>query len=569
MKIVHAGPLRCGYEKGFLRRVMYGDTELVRMIYFALRDHNWNTMSAQIENESVFATDENFEITYDCLHFDGGLQLMKWKGLISGERNGVITFQIDGVATHDFKKNRAGFCVLHPLGYGGNDCTLVHPDGSRSVIPFPPEVAPENPFKNIRSMSWAWAGAAFEIKFEGDVFETEDQRNWADASYKTFCTPLDRPFPVELRKGQRVFQRIVLQPTERLRPLGGISEFISLKPAGGQAIFPYLGVSASTEAGFVSEAAATLLRDLKLNHYRIDVIPGGGDWVAALSSGYETAFSLGLPLEVALHLGDNFREELEAFAVICQQNRVRLSKVLLLKHEGMVTDQEMTGSLEELREIFPNVRFGAGTNYNFNEINKNRRLPGHIDFVSFGIDPQEHATDDMTILENIESGRHLVQSAKAIYGVHTPVHISPLTLKKRFNPYATNPEDLYISEARKADARLKHPFGAVWALGSLCSLAAGGAEMVTVLQTVGNQGIMTSEGDPYPVYQALKLLAPFQGKPVQLLESSDPLSVQGIILDGAALVLVNYTNEQQTVRWENSNLVLQQLEIRIMMLHSA
>lgn len=569
MKILHAGPLRCGYENGFLRRVMYGDHEVLRMIYFALRDHNWNTMTCRIENELLSEKDEEFEITYEGLHVDGGVQLMEWKGLIRGDRNGVITFQIEGTATLDFMKNRAGFCVLHPLGDGGKDCTVVHPDGTRSVLPFPVEVAAENPFKNIQSMSWASAGVPFDLTFEGDVFETEDQRNWADASYKTFCTPLDRPFPVELRKGQRVFQRVTLQPAAQLQRPAGRRQHVSLKERDGEILFPRLGVGASTEQATVSAAAAALLRTLKFHHYRIDVIPGRENWVSAFSSGYETAFSLGLPLEVALHLGDDFRESMEAFAVICQQNRIQLRKVLLLSDRGMVTDQKVIDSLGTLKATFPKVKFGAGTNYNFNEINKNHRQAGRVDFISFGIDPQEHASDDLTILENIASGGHLVRSAKAIYGADVPVHISPLTLKKRFNPYATNPEDVYIPEALKADPRLKQDLGAVWALGSLCSLAAGGAEAVTVLQTVGNQGIMTPAGDPYPVYEVLKMLAPYQGKTARILESSDPLSVLGIVLDGATLVVANYTKEGQTVRWESDEWQLQELEIKVIPLHGA
>ena len=61
----HAGPLQCGYDNGFLRRIAYGNNEVLRMIYFAVRDHNWNTMSASIENENVSATGEGVEITYD------------------------------------------------------------------------------------------------------------------------------------------------------------------------------------------------------------------------------------------------------------------------------------------------------------------------------------------------------------------------------------------------------------------------------------------------------------------------------------------------------------------------
>ena len=46
------------------------------------------------------------------------------------------------------------------------------------------------------------------LYFEGDVFETEDQRNWTDASYKTYSTPLDQPYPAKVTKGTALFQRI-------------------------------------------------------------------------------------------------------------------------------------------------------------------------------------------------------------------------------------------------------------------------------------------------------------------------------------------------------------------------
>ena len=39
---------------------------------------------------------------------------------------------------------------------------------------------------------------------EGETFETEDQRNWSDASFKTYGTPLHLPFPVEVEEGTRV-----------------------------------------------------------------------------------------------------------------------------------------------------------------------------------------------------------------------------------------------------------------------------------------------------------------------------------------------------------------------------
>ena len=47
-------------------------------------------------------------------------------------------------------------------------------------------------------------GVEVEVRMEGETFETEDQRNWSDASFKTYGTPLHLPFPVEVAEGTRV-----------------------------------------------------------------------------------------------------------------------------------------------------------------------------------------------------------------------------------------------------------------------------------------------------------------------------------------------------------------------------
>ena len=38
-------------------------------------------------------------------------------------------------------------------------------------------------------------------RMEGDTFEMEDQRNWTDASYKTYVRPLALPWPYTLAAG--------------------------------------------------------------------------------------------------------------------------------------------------------------------------------------------------------------------------------------------------------------------------------------------------------------------------------------------------------------------------------
>src|SRR5690349_9285559 len=414
MNVLHAGPIVVRYENGFLRRISYGGDEVIRMIYFAVRDHNWNTLTHQIDNENISIEKDRFSITYDCQHLEGGVTIMEWKVEIAGIPDGTIKFSIDGAVHETFRKNRAGFCVLHPLNIAGNTIELTHPDLSQSALRAPTLIAADNPFKNITAMDWDVAGRDFQLRFEGDIFETEDQRNWGDASFKTFCTPLDRPFPVELNKGSKVHQKITFRPLKNLDPLPAASPVVVLTESGKKGIMPLLGIGASTEVSMLSESAAGALRRLRLSHYRVDVHPGSETFATDLSRAYENAYSLGMPLEVAVHLTDDFGEELEAFMTICLQNKVRLKKVLLLSSHGMVTRQPAIDRVMTLKSAFPRTLFGAGTNHNFNELNKERFRPDNLDFISFAMDPQEHAADDLTILENAATLEDLVGSALAI-----------------------------------------------------------------------------------------------------------------------------------------------------------
>ena len=51
-------------------------------------------------------------------------------------------------------------------------------------------------------------GGSVRFDLEGDLWETEDQRNWTDASFKSYRTPLQLGFPHELKEGDRIDQRV-------------------------------------------------------------------------------------------------------------------------------------------------------------------------------------------------------------------------------------------------------------------------------------------------------------------------------------------------------------------------
>src|SRR6185295_16382542 len=74
---------------------------------------------------------------------------------------------------------------------------------------------------------------SLHFSFSGDLFELEDQRNWGDASYKTYCTPLRKGFPRKVASGTEIGQSVAV----RFTPAPAFPR-ISLDEAGHQPIEP-------------------------------------------------------------------------------------------------------------------------------------------------------------------------------------------------------------------------------------------------------------------------------------------------------------------------------------------
>ena len=496
-----AGPLTAFYQNGFLRYIRYGNEEVLRMMYFALRDQDWNTLVPVISEEVIEKQENRFVIHYQCHHFHEGKAVLHWQAALYGNPDGSIVFDLKGTVLENFWKNRAGFCVLHPIvGVCGQPCRIIHPDGTSTEDRFPVFIAPHTPFQNVREMHWKHNGQhPFSLRLEGEVFETEDHRNWTDTSFKTYCTPLELPRPVELQKGETLVQKIIFKPET---PLPARTFVVPLPETDS---LPFIasglkiGICASAENRELSAKAAVLLRELPLSHYRIEVRQDAENWVSDFSQECKNAALLKLPLEIALHLPDNPEALLMAFTYLCEQNRLNVSQLLLLSQQSRITSHELLSQVLVLRQHFPHTKIGAGTDNNFADFNRSRFDASLLDFVSYAIHPQQHATDDLTLLENTDSQADTVMTARHIYGNHLPIHISPLTLQPRFFPL-TNPDH------RKGDPRQQTAFLAVWLEASLKSLATAGAASVTLLQTTGSQGILSGEGEPYPVYEVLKNL---------------------------------------------------------------
>lgn len=549
---LYSGPFAILYEDGFLRQIKYGDNEILRMIYYAFRDENWGTLEKTIENQLIETEGNSFSINYDSYHIQNGRRVFQWKVSITGDDHGRINFEISGTALADIMKNRVGFCVLHPLqNTKGASVGIYNEKGKKYPSAFPEYIAPQCPFIDIHRMKWNHLGNWYELHFEGDVFETEDQRNWGDSSYKTYCTPLSNPFPVQLQKNSTIYQKVVFQPSGKLPAIGGISDKpIELTVTGRPFKLPYMGTAIHTSL-MPDKECGKLIGQLGLHHLRIDVEPSSDNWQGQLSEAGRLATETGTGLEAVIHVEHGDLEELKLVLKAIHESSIPVYSILALDKGSLVTLQKTIDFLSKVKKEFPGIKFGAGTDYNFTEINRYRFEPKDIDFISFSIHPQEHAFDNLTLIENIEAQGDAVETLRHIYGSGYEVHLSPVTLRKRFNPYATNPEKMVLSEQEKADPRQSEPFCAVWTLGSLKQLVAAGADSIIFHQSLGPQGIIGSHGQPWPVYHALKLFLSCAVSPILPCRSGAPLVADGIWFDSGKGIIWNYTGEPVRVALQN------------------
>ncbi len=579
---LRAGPLSLVYEDGDLRYVKLGDKEILRRVYIAIRDHNWGTVLPVISNVQMDIADDSFRISYDVENKEGDIDFF-WTGIITGDSDGTITFSMDGQARSTFLRCRVGFCILHPMELAGSTCRIEHVDDAVEECNFPQYIAPQfvidgevkpvHPFNEMRAMSYqVTPGSRAEIRFTGDIFEMEDQRNWTDASYKTYCTPLRLPFPVEVKEGTKVTQSVTITlegeiPKMQVEtPEQGLTFSVGSSSVGP---LPRIGLDSASHRQPLSQKEIERLKALHLSHLRVDLALSQPDYEARLRQATTEARELGIPLEVGVTVSDAAADELKALATVLDQIKPPIWAWLIF-HEGTTYTSEEWIKLarEHLADYDPAAKLGSGTNAFFTELNRGRPRFDLLDLVCYSLTPQVHAFDNLSLAETLAAQASTVESTRQ-FCEGLPIAVGPVTFKMRFNPNATGPEpEPGPGELpSQVDVRQMSLFGAGWTVGSLKYLAESGPQSITYYETTGWRGVMEIEagapvpekfrsipGAVYPLYHALADVGEFAGSQVIPTTSSDALKVDGLALrkDGKTRVLLaNLSPETQQVSAQN------------------
>jgi len=573
---LRAGPLRLVFDDGDLRYVRLGDREVLRRVYAAVRDRNWDTVLPVMSNLHAEVGADSFRITYNAEHRQHDLDF-RWKGTISGDARGIVTFEMDGRAHTSFLRNRIGFCVLHPMREcAGARCEVEKADGSTEASEFPRYISPHQPFMDMRSISHeVTPGVWADVRFEGEIFETEDHRNWTDASFKTYCTPLALPFPVPVEAGTEIRQVVTLsirgeRPAEvGAAAGGGVRLAVSPRDAAGFARLPRIGLGCASHGMPLSDRELDRLRALNLSHLRVDIDLAEGVYESRLRQAAGEARALGTELEVAVTVSDAAQGELEALGDALARLAPPVCRWLVFHaDEESTTARWVSIAREHLGRYGEAALIVSGAPAYFTELNRSRPEPPFADAVCYSLNPQVHAFDNSSMVETLEAQTATVESARQFAG-DLPVVVSPVTLKPRFNPNATGPESepLEGELPSQVDVRQMSLFGAAWTAGSLKYLGQSAVDSVTYFETTGWRGVMeTGQGSQtpdafrslpgcvFPMYHVFADVGEFSGGLVVPAISSDPLVSDGLALikNGRTRVLLsNMTAEPQEVTVEN------------------
>ena len=185
---------------------------MVRAINYLARDTSWGTYKAELSNIEIVgrATARSRSPTTGSAPVRNGRFAYRMK--ITGEAVGPCsTMEAEGVGARPIFPPiaPASSCCIRPRPPAAA-LTIRHSDGQIEETVFPEAISPDQPAFDIAALTHEPApGLSCTVDMEGDAFEMEDQRNWTDASFKTYVRPLSKPRPYVIAKGEKDRQRSI------------------------------------------------------------------------------------------------------------------------------------------------------------------------------------------------------------------------------------------------------------------------------------------------------------------------------------------------------------------------
>jgi len=549
-----------------LRRICVNGTELIRRINFAVRDPLWGTVQpASVETE-IEQRPDGLTISIQAVHRQGPIWF-EWTGLCEIRRTGTISYEFDGHHRSNYVYARIGLNVLHPPEVtAGAPFRARGPEGEASGI-LPRTIGPQRVvdgsvvplFPPMSELRLDTGPSSLALRFDGSLFEMEDQRNWTDDSFKTYSSPPSLQRPHRARRDERMRQRIEIRFLSTRPPVALLRRRSVVLTVGGPTgtHVPGLGVSMNGNGKVPTPGQLALLRQLRLGHLRATVSPdtNGGDVEAAS----RLAKGLACPLELAVALDDRPPGQLRlSLRSIARSTAV--DRVLLTATGPEVLDPATFARAKTVvGAVFPEAAVAGGTSGHFVDLNRDPDNAPKFDMVVYPICPQAHAFDETSLVEGLVAQGATVVAARETTG--GSVVVSPITFARPPPSQARTDVSQNKGLPEGVDRRQSTQFLAAWTVGSVKYLSEAGVKAATYFETIGWRGIIDQDdvdhpdfpsrpGLVFPVYHVLADVCGWRGLRVLECSSTDPLAVVGLAVQeraGVGLLIANLTPFAQTV----------------------
>lgn len=512
---ISLGKLGFTLQDGALRHLSYDGVELIRGLSFLVRDRDWGTIVPRLTTLSR-EEGEVFRQTFRAEYQTGNARLSTVLTIEAGEDG--VTFAAQGEVDGPFETNRTGFTILHPASVAGCPAEIVHSDDAVETSAFPTLIDPWQPFMDIVSISHDRDGYRVSCEMRGDTFEMEDQRQWGDASFKTYNRPLAKPWPYVLPTGEVVEQSVHVS-WKKVKTAASVV----VEDQTREATFPEIAIVLTAEdarrlAATPRDVDAVMPKRL-LCH--IDAALGCvAGQVAAFGQLQSVLPNLTYDVELICLFDPSIEAELKRFKVDMAAAGFSPDSVLICPS----VDRQSTppGSawpecppLDDIHriaaDVFYDVTRGGGMVSFFPELNRKRPPLEHLAFVSHGLCPIVHAADDLSVMETLETIPHITRSASAIIG-ECEYRLGPSTIAMRQNPYGTrtipnpNGEQVCMTDD---DPRHRGQFGAAYTLGVATMISGADVQVWTPSALYGPRGL---DG---PIVEVVAALARCAGEPVR------------------------------------------------------
>jgi hypothetical protein len=524
--LVRRGPWSIELRAGELENIRHLGRLVLRSVRAVVRDENWRTVPSAVKRVTgaESAVDAADPLVIEARTHDERVSLA-WRLNVSA-RGDALRVDFRAEAEGDFLRNRLGLIVLHSPELAGEAVDVLHPVGDPTGTVFPRSIAPHQPAADIAGLEWFVGGETptrCSLDFSGDVFEMEDQRNWTDASFKTYSTPLSEPFPVTVRAGDVIEQSLVLRcvPTAgwAVPEAAAVDSELVMGDVVQGVVVPALTTMASTATSVPAETAGTPAQTRWARELLLELDPLWSNWPAALARAISDA--AGRPLDVRL-VADDVVQAGGVLDTLAQHPSSQFARIGLFARKNHLADPESARSLvAALDRRGLDVQVIAGTRGHFTELNRSiDRLDDWRGPLTFSITPFMHDTSGHQLAESIAMQREVAHNALRLANGR-PLHIGPITLGARFNAVATtaaaSPTGADLLEGYgpelvpgATDPRTGAPSLGAWLLASVAALAAPTVVSLSYLEEWGPR----SPSHPSAV-QVLSWLSELAGAPVR------------------------------------------------------